>query len=380
MPRIIQPSNDYRFEPRQFDGVRLYWMWYEGDTTTIQGTTYKRYQCVSVFVSLQMNRVHDQWTFHGSEGYVLSQRGAMPAGDQIDPDDMPAQTDPDPNAVRNALPSAIEGDVAAENVPAPVWVDIVPGALRSSVVYGNCDDIVVHSEPESPVIDEIRNFQVHETTLRRQRAGLSNRASSPSASYSGPLYVYKINLKQQAKTVHKPNSVLERCAPMNVAWRSSLNQTASAVATEMEQQFKWTSVWPSPDTRYAVLKKSNQQNVPYNSIDAQSGQASKQISGRITIQLSGRTISTPRQWHVRVFDVPNLMDAQHDVAGQAHRDPVLHGKAVGTGPTNWRFDRSRQEVVDAWDNNGYTKGSLPWVGNCGQTFSNCTGDLRMIEP
>lgn len=378
MPRITQPSNDYRFEPRQFDGVRIYWLWHEGDTTTLQGTTYEQYRCVSVFVSTVMNRVHDQWTFHTDEGAVLAQTGTSPVGDQIDPDDMPAQSSPDPAAVRNALPSSAEGDLSAEHPPAPVWTDIVPEDLRTSIVFGHCDDIVVWTAAESPVIDQVRNFQVHETTLRRQRAGLSNRTST--SQYSGPLYVYKINLKQQAQTVHKPNSVIERCAPMNVAWRATLNMNASAVATEMEQQFQWTSIWPSPATRYTVVTRSNQQNVPYNSIDAQRDQATKQISGRITISVAGTTISTPQQWHVRVFEVPNQMDTRHDVAGQAHRDPVNHGKAVGTGSTNWQFDRSRQEVATAWDTHGYTKGPLPWIGNGGTKFQSSSGELRIIEP
>ncbi len=138
--------------------------------------------------------------------------------------------------------------------------------------------------------------------------------------YDGPKYVY------ESASGAEDQDIYERTGPINVAWGSSVDKTASQLQSYMEDR-DWQEHWTMPG--------SGNRYILYD------GQAQAQDEHIY------KEIYYTRQWHIRVYDVS--VDSSTDsiqVIGNAHRDPLDHN-LIGDDP--WYFNDARDEAMNDWE-------------------------------
>lgn len=161
-----------------------------------------------------------------------------------------------------------------------------------------------------------------------------------------PLYLYKGTGLFDGCAA--PEQLVERTAPVNVAFGPRLGDSATVEGT-MEAR-GWGKEYPASD-RYVVVD---------GVCRVQDRHVAKDIG-----------LGGPAQWHLRTWDLPD--DPSLSVTGGVHRDPVDHGLV---GPTDWSFAAGRAELTNDWTAWDYDHQSIE-VGN-GETFESSEGVLDAI--
>lgn len=161
-----------------------------------------------------------------------------------------------------------------------------------------------------------------------------------------PLYLYKgAGLFDGCDA---PEELVERTAPVNVAWGPRHGDSATIEGT-MEPR-GWGKEYPASD-RFVVVD---------GVCRVQDRHVAKDIG-----------LGGPAQWHLRTYDLPG--DRSLSVAGGVHRDPIDHGLV---SRPDWSFAAARAELTTDWTSWDYTHQSLD-VGN-GRAFDSSEGVLDAI--
>ncbi|OAQ51588.1 hypothetical protein HTG_16150 [Natrinema mahii] len=157
-----------------------------------------------------------------------------------------------------------------------------------------------------------------------------------------PLYNY--SSKSRARRDPK-----ERTSPTNLAFKDG---DAAKVGKFMEDACGWTSgvddiadlvgdipgIGGSNDNPYAQSR--------YLNYDGDVVETDRHVMNRADWRIFS-------QVHIRLYDVSSYNNS-FDVVGQVHRDPEDHNKVRGEIPIDeidWRYNKSRSEVRDCWENN-----------------------------
>lgn len=202
---------------------------------------------------------------------------------------------------------------------------------------------------DNGTVDELDQ---EEDNLREKHADLDTRSNSKL--YSGPLFLY-------SKDSERDQTILEREAPINLAWKNPLGCKGISLSKRMETN-GWKGIYNhSPATRYAIVHGNRRR------IRTHGDEAAKR---------KGLPL---KQLHIRMVEVPYTMDSTHIVAGGAHRDPWLHGKiSKHIRDPNWKFTQARQETLRDWNEWGYPTASVD-AGN-ENNGSSSKGKIGVIKP
>ncbi|WP_435552524.1 hypothetical protein [Natrinema sp. CGMCC1.2065] len=180
---------------------------------------------------------------------------------------------------------------------------------------------------DTAVIGRFREFDRLETKQRDAGSADAAVGTASIPDYTGPLYVYNSDVDNPQE-----EDLGEATGPINVGWNRDLDRDAASINSQMES-WGWTSLYAgSPGDRYVIMDEDA--SLPY---------VTKQDEHIV------KGLSTPTtQYHVRAYDLPQYEEENIAVAGQAHKDPVLHD-----GPP-WNFAEAREAASSAWDDNGYS--------------------------
>ncbi|PSP81070.1 hypothetical protein BRC81_01380 [Halobacteriales archaeon QS_1_68_20] len=140
-----------------------------------------------------------------------------------------------------------------------------------------------------------------------------------SHDYTGPLYNYK------------DGDLSERASPINVGWRYYHGFDHDDVQDEMTSN-GWDGILPSTDRYVLVFTGSSSYNI-------------KEQDAHVR-----KPTGWTKQYHGRLYDLPDADDDGYDVIGQFHHDPWDHGWLVGD---DWKYAESRQEASSDWESWGY---------------------------
>lgn len=185
----------------------------------------------------------------------------------------------------------------------------------------------------------------HASAEAQLKGGDSDGVSTMSATYDGPLYVYK------SGTAAQNDDASKRTGPINVNWTDSVNKSVSEIKQYMKNR-GWTACCAFySGTRYVLDNGSpkGQDTHIYNEID------------------------WTKQYHVRAYEV-NVSDSLGTaVVGQVHRDPHDHNK-IGSVP--WYFNESRDAVKSDWESWGYDS---QYYCTCATQWGSHDGNLSAIS-
>ncbi|WP_436935731.1 hypothetical protein [Halovenus marina] len=209
-------------------------------------------------------------------------------------------------------------------------------------------------------VDTIRFFADFEKKIRSKNSNVTNNANR--SSYSGPLFAYS-NEKGKSQDDLDPDSLLELKSPINTGWKNNNSVSPQNIGNQMKNNGWSGFATKNPavtGTRYIITNLSNGIG-----LQKQKDQAGK-----------SKSVFPSHQWHIRFFDIPDVMDATFQVAGQAHRDPPHHNNPIQTH--GWKFSQSRNEVKTDWQQLGAHSSTL-YIGNK-DGFSSSQGKQVQIDP
>lgn len=164
-----------------------------------------------------------------------------------------------------------------------------------------------------------------EKLLKHQKSDLA--LGHGNDRYSGPLFAYR-----QLRSWKNDVVGYEFASPINVVWQRtekamSVNQVASGFKNN-----GWTVSSLPSGNRYVVLDDDGGVN-----------EHNEEAERTKSVELWNPT----KQYHVRLFEVKGT-DSKHEVVGQAHCDPFLHG--LLDGESCWEFETMRDQILDEWTN------------------------------
>ncbi len=321
----------------RFTGVRLHWLWRPGDAA------YYHYE--TVFLSEELGNEYDQYAAHFQEEPLKFERvldiedtASVPVESVIH-SDQPLETLAEFIDIPLDRVNAILKMAQLQNSDRAAA--IIPSALHNAASTGNVSGVLVTAS--SPAVSSAHPLRKHfmtEKSLREDPALTDLSSSASDSKYSGPLFVYALDRYYNQNKQHR---LLERKAPINVTWaENQQNRYTIGITTEMKKPSKSTT-WSSQYNRVQGLRHV-----------LLSGQATSRGSGQDD-DVARSTGIGAAQWHCRAFSIPESMDTQHNVAGQAHRDPWDHNKI---GNKSWKYDKSRDEVWGFWDSEGCSRSSI----------------------
>jgi len=323
-----------------FEGWRIHWFW----SSSNKGD----FHHWSVFVSEEMYDYCGRFSTHFDEPDVSEEEWSK--SEELTEVDISKPLSP----VRIRSVNPLRASLSGEKVPEDRWREVaVPEEL---LVASSVDELFVAAVSSSSRTTSKNKHNNREDQIRQSNQNLSNQPVN--AEYSGPLFGYAIDERSREE---EGSTLLERRAPINTAWDTGLGTSAVRVSTVMEQN-GWNGRYNiSPEKRYVIIRTGA--GFKLRNLDDDAGKA------------AGMPM---KQWHCRLYNIPDSMDENHDVAGQAHKDPQDHnkiGKYLGSG--SWHFRESRKKVGSDWSSWNYSKVSS-YIGN-GNGFSSSRGEMDTIS-
>lgn len=329
-----------------FSGKRLFWVWLEEDR--------EAYNVNSVFFGKGLREAHGQASLHFDEGSISVDAGlkGKEGVRSIEPSDIFSSS----RSHLELLPELVDA-LRKEEIPQEEWGNaIFPEKLFEGLSTGSVNQMfmtIVASVSQSS--SKRRHFR-HEEKIRLSNSNLSDRASA--TEYSGPLFGYAIDKRSDG---NEDETLLERRAPINVAWNSDIGLSAVNVSTQMEQNGWGGQYNVSPEKRHVIINQ--QSSLFLSNLDDDAG------------KMAGPPLE---QWHCRLYNIPDTMDQNHSVAGQAHRDPKDHNKIQKYfRNVNWYFQDSRTEVGGDWSSWNFSQ-TTDYIGN-EDNFGSSNGELDQIS-
>lgn len=340
-------------ELEPFEGDRMHWVWRRAENEPL------RYE--SGFVSSAMEKEHNQQFAYFDEGF-LHREAVIDNFVEVDITEDHTMEDLSGD-IATALDIAEAGGIEYRELASDSFV---PPYLANSFSQNAVSKLQVNLSPSHGTVHPEADFRDHEDDLRSRERNLSDVPTT--VDYSGPLFAYAIDTRPtNSSDVFGDGILLELRAPINVAWEGDDPVSPLRVGTEMKNN-NWTSKYTSfPGERRVLIESPDSTRGP--SANTNDDEAASYIS----------RLRTPKQWHCRLFHVPYSMDEQHAIAGQAHRDPLDHGKIWNRfGSVNWHFQQAREEVRDAWSNCGNNVvDSDRDIGN-GGPFNSSNGEMSVL--
>lgn len=328
-----------------FSGDRIHWLWSEPG-----GEAYRHW---AVFLSEELFESFGQFSVHFEEPPVAmdTPAQALQQVKRIPPASLTPETGP------IELPPRITNLLEKQSLSTNEWRrTVIPAELRERLRSGSIDDIFMTITASTTQIAPKSPHVHHEEALRSNNSHLSNQPADPE--YSGPLFGYAINKRSEESD---EEILLERRAPINVAWATNLGLSPVDVSSEMKRH-SWKGKHNlSPEKRYVIVKQTSGPTL--SNLDDDAGKAKG---------------APMKQWHCRLYNIPGSMDQHHSVAGQAHKDPKDHNLLQQyLRSVNWAFSQSRTKVGTDWDSWGYTK-ITEYIGN-EASFTSSNGNLEQIS-
>lgn len=181
----------------------------------------------------------------------------------------------------------------------------------------------------------------------------------------------------------KPNpnpEQVEQNSPFNIAWNSetSADLTASKVAEEFTE-----GGWTQNNSNPLVVKVDQYLKTYEDGSFSPNFKLTDEhvMKPEFTDPFTG--IDSTSQYHIRLYDVPESADANVDVVGQAHFDPIDHGKIESKfNDVDYKLNEAREEAVEFWKNRFESdEFSIEKEPGFNETteFSSHDGDIAIID-
>jgi hypothetical protein len=204
-------------------------------------------------------------------------------------------------------------ELESTEIPPASWgIQLLPDGLRRDLSGSQnaVETLYLGRERTSTVLGEVPMCAQFERYHRdRQSSPFTQLAAS--STYSGPLFVYAVSTESETG-----QRVLEPRAPVTLAWTAESPDTPAVACGTTFHQYGWTG----GESLLPVSLPQGHRHVLLT------GESTPRVSGFDESVSTAPEAVTPRQWHCRLFDIPDSMDEHHDIAGAAHWDQLDHGQ------------------------------------------------------
>lgn len=330
-------SDPLQGAPRSYHGRWFNWLWKPGDRA--EGT----YRVQSVFISRELHDVYGKRAVHYDNETVPASRDFAANFEEVE-DIVELDLETLREQRFEVFPPETRGELQELGVHEENWDTVLLTSDLRDFVFGESQSVLIYSSrPGSAAPAPIPTYGAFEEHYRATEPELGRRQIP---EYSGPIFAYAIDNNVSGSEPHK---LVEPTAPINVAWSSGIglppqnNASPTNVSYHMmtnDEPTKWKKKLELPQgLRHVIVREGSEYYLQAQTDDV------------------GKSIRGTKQWHCRLFRVPQAMDSWYRVAGQAHQDPLDHNwlsKMTSIIPKRpWKCSDSRQQVSGHWDNSGY---------------------------